>query len=192
MATDSPRRAHGRIVDHLSGTEESLPVDLPIELGAALDEACAGVDQRALTASVNQLISRYRNPRPASTPVLGGPVDTIAYAAYRMPATWAAVRTALGRLIELAPEFQPRTLLDAGGGTGAAGWAATGLFPSLVEATVLDQVDEALRLGRKLAQHAERAALRSAQWKQGTFAGLPDLGGADLVTVSYVLSESPR
>ncbi|MCC3328365.1 small ribosomal subunit Rsm22 family protein [Nocardia abscessus] len=164
-------------------------MELPAELVEALDRACAGVPQRQLADSVDRLISRYRDPHPASAPILASTADVTAYAAYRMPATWAAVRTALERFAEQAPGFRPETLLDVGGGTGAALWAATELFPSLAEATVLDQVDEALQLGRRLADGAEAAALRSAVWRRTSFAEREVFGGADLVTISYVLSE---
>ncbi|MGK8502889.1 small ribosomal subunit Rsm22 family protein [Nocardia asiatica] len=164
-------------------------MELPVELVEALDRACAGVPQRQLAASVDRLISRYRDPRPAETPILASTADVTAYAAYRMPATWAAVRSALERFAEQAPAFRPKTLLDVGGGTGAALWAATEMFPSLAEATVLDQVDEALRLGRRLADGATAAAMRSAVWRRTSFAEQEVFGGADLVTISYVLSE---
>ncbi|MGQ4619062.1 small ribosomal subunit Rsm22 family protein [Nocardia sp. R7R-8] len=164
-------------------------MELPVELVEALDRACAGVPQRQLATSVDRLISRYRDPRPAATPILASTADVTAYAAYRMPATWAAVRSALERFAEQAPGFQPTTMLDVGGGTGAALWAAAGLFPSLAEVTVLDQVDEALRLGRGLAAGATAAALRSAVWRRTSFAAREAFGPADLVTISYVLSE---
>lgn len=163
--------------------------DFLAELGTALDKACATVPHRELAASVDRLISRYRDPHPASAPILASATDTIAYAAYRMPATLAAVRSVLAQLVTLNPDFQPGTLLDLGGGTGAAVWAAAELFPSLASATVFDQATEALRLGGKLAVPTEAAALRSAQWKRGTFSDLGNLGVADLVTISYVLSE---
>lgn len=164
-------------------------MDLPVELVEALDRACAGVPQRQLAGSVDRLISRYRDPQPAPTPILGSTADVAAYAAYRMPATWAAVRCALGQFIERAPEFRPTTLLDVGGGTGASLWAATELFPTLTEAAVLDQVDDALRLGAQLAEHATSATMRSATWRQTALMDGSALGGADLVTISYVLSE---
>ncbi|MEV6258485.1 small ribosomal subunit Rsm22 family protein [Nocardia sp. NPDC051929] len=164
-------------------------MELPVELVEALDRACAGVPQRQLATSVDRLISRYRDPRPAAAPILASTADVTAYAAYRMPATWAAVHSALDRFAEQAPGFRPETLLDVGGGTGAALWAASELFPSLAEATVLDQVDEALLLGRKLAADATSAAVRSAVWRRTSFAAQEAFGGADLVTISYVLSE---
>lgn len=164
-------------------------VDLPAELGTALDEACAAVPPRELAASVDRLIARYRNPRPAGAPILAAKLETTAYAAYRMPATWAAVRTALARGAELDPGFRPASLLDLGGGTGAAAWAAAAVHPSLAEATVFDQVPEALALGRELAARADAAVLRTVQWQCGIFAELGDVGKADLVTIAYVLSE---
>ena len=163
--------------------------DFLAELGTALDKACAAVPHRELAASVDRLISRYRDPHPASAPILASATDTIAYAAYRMPATLAAVRSVLTQLIALNPGFRPETLLDLGGGTGSAVWAAAELFPSLASVTVFDQAVEALRLGRELAEHTEAAAFRSVQWKRGAFSDLGDLGAADLVTISYVLSE---
>jgi ribosomal protein RSM22 (predicted rRNA methylase) len=162
---------------------------LPVELGGALDRACAELSQRELGAAVDKLIARYRDPRPATSPILGSPAAVAAYAAYRMPATWVAVRHALSAFAERAPGFRPETLLDVGGGTGAALWAAAGLFPSLTGATVLDQVDEALQFGRALAAGSGLAAVREAQWRHAAFAPEEPLGDADLVTVSYVLSE---
>jgi ribosomal protein RSM22 (predicted rRNA methylase) len=58
---------------------------------------------------------------------------------------------------------------------------------SLKDVVVLDQVAEALELGQRLARDAFSGALRHADWRQVRFpAEIPE---ADLVTVSYVLSE---
>src|SRR6185369_6052327 len=107
------------------------------------------------------------------------------YAAYRMPATFAAVRAALRAA---APGLgSPGTLLDLGGGTGAAVWAAAATLPSLAAATVLDRSREALALGRALAGRAPAPLVRDATWTQGSLgAGPPP---ADLVTLAYVLGE---
>jgi ribosomal protein RSM22 (predicted rRNA methylase) len=162
-------------------------MDLPADLAAALDDAAADLSLRELEASVERLIARYRTPGRAARPILGGRVDAVAYAAYRMPATWGAVRAALAAVAERVPEFEPRTLVDVGGGSGAAAWAASGVFASLKDVVVLDQVGDALELGRRLAGNAFSGALRHAEWRQVRFpAEIPE---ADLVTVSYVLSE---
>lgn len=162
-------------------------MDLPTDLAAALDAATADLPLRELEASVERLIARYRTPGRADRPILGGHVDAAAYAAYRMPATWGAVHAALAAA-ERVPGLAPQSLVDVGGGTGAAAWAAAGVFGgSLKDVTVLDRVPEALEVGRRLARDAFSGALRHAEWRQVRFPA--EVPSADLVTVSYVLSE---
>ena len=61
--------------------------------------------------------------------------------------------------------------------------------------SVLDQVPEALDLGQRLAKASGVSALARTVWQEGRVGswnvsvGSPSAGGADLVTVSYVLSE---
>ncbi|WP_280189269.1 MULTISPECIES: small ribosomal subunit Rsm22 family protein [Nocardia] len=145
-----------------------------------------GQSRRQLHLVLSGLAMFSSSPNKTS-PNSGGVIA--GYAAYRMPATWAAVRNALERFAERAPGFRPVTLLDVGGGTGAALWAAAELFPSLAEATVFDQVDEALQLGRRLATSANVAAINSAVWRRTSFSEREVFSEADLVTISYVLSE---
>jgi ribosomal protein RSM22 (predicted rRNA methylase) len=164
-------------------------VDLPNDLTDALDTACADLPLRELSASVDRLIARYRKPGRADQPILVSAVDAAAYAAYRMPATWGAVRTALEHFALRAPGFAPTSLVDVGGGTGAAAWAAADVFPSLTDVAVYDQVGEALELGRRLAASADSAAMRDADWRRMRFQEKAEIPTADLVTVSYVLSE---
>lgn len=158
------------------------------DLRGALDGALAGTDQAATASAVERLITRYRAGGVADQPILASAGDVTAYAAYRMPATFGAVRAALAQLTAARPDLRPASLLDLGGGTGAAAWAACDVFPDLGEVTVVDQVAEALELGRALAESAEHRALRSATWLTGRLDRTP-LPHADLVTVSYVLSE---
>jgi ribosomal protein RSM22 (predicted rRNA methylase) len=131
-------------------------------------------------------VARYRAVAAASAPILASRVHVVAYAAYRMPATTAAMRRVLG--VVAGSGFTPETMLDLGGGTGAAAWAAADAFPTLREITVLDQVADALALGRSLASDAPSEVLRAARFERGLIDALPG-AAADLVTVSYVLSE---
>ena len=159
--------------------------ELPDELRAALATRLAAEPVDRMRSAVARLIDAYRSARPATTPILAGPAEIAAYAAYRMPATYAAVRAAIGALPPTLPA--PTSLTDVGGGTGAAAWAVADAFRSIERITVLDQVESALTLGATLAATAPAPALRSATWRRSS---LPiDLPSADLVTVSYVLGE---
>ncbi|HET9633910.1 MAG TPA: small ribosomal subunit Rsm22 family protein [Terrabacter sp.] len=156
------------------------------ELRAALGDVVRTVDERELARATEALVARYRSVGPASAPILASEVHVAAYAAYRMPATHAALSRVLGAVADRG--VQPRSLLDLGGGTGAAAWAAAGAFPSLESITVLDQVEAALTLGRRLVADAPSPALAAASFGRARAGAWPE-EQADLVTVSYVLSE---
>jgi ribosomal protein RSM22 (predicted rRNA methylase) len=161
-------------------------VDLPGELRDALDAVLADASGPGVSGAVGRLIERYRSGGPASEPILADRLDVLGYAAYRLPATYVAVRAALEQVVLADPGLRPGTLLDLGGGSGAAAWAAVEAFPGLTGVTVLDQVQPALTLGQRLA--ARHPVLRGATWRAERLleAELPEV---DLVTISYVLGE---
>lgn len=164
--------------------------NLPDDLRHALDSALDGVPVQKLAPSVQRLIDAYRMPRAPSAPILRCDGDVVAYAAYRMPATYAAVRKALGYLAEAAPAFRPTTQLDLGAGTGAAVWAAAATWPSLTSVTAVDQEPGMVTLGRRLAVDAAFPAVRSAHWNTARI-GTCAFPEAELITISYVLGELP-
>ena len=112
---------------------------------------------RRATAS---LIDAYRSGAPPTAQVLRDPTTAAAYAAYRMPATHAAVARALRHATDLAPGLEVRTVVDVGGGTGAATWAVAEAFPALERATVLDGSTDALALGARIGRHGPPAVAR--------------------------------
>jgi ribosomal protein RSM22 (predicted rRNA methylase) len=160
-----------------------MATELPASLRMGIDSETGRVPEQGMARSVERLIEAYRSGQAATAPILSTETDVAAYAAYRMPATFSAVRGAFSQLLAAAPKLMPETQLDIGGGSGAAAWAALDAFPSLREATVLDQVGPALDLGRRLA---DRGGLPVTwrQWQAGS-----SLPSADLVTISYVLGE---
>lgn len=153
---------------------------LASDLRSALDDELAGRPRAALAAATARLSERYRAGGAATTPILADETDVAAYAAYRMPATYAACERALS-LAAACTDLEIDSVVDLGGGTGAAAWAAHAVFePSSLR--VLEQVDAAARIGGRLADGHLDA--RFERWSLG--APVPR---ADLVSVSYVLSE---
>ncbi|UQX00941.1 small ribosomal subunit Rsm22 family protein [Streptomyces sp. RerS4] len=158
-------------------------------LRSALARLLDGLPQRQATAAVERLIANYRGQTPTDAPVLRDRSDVAAYAAYRMPATFEAVRSALDGLAEAAPQWAPASHVDVGGGTGSATWAVDATWDGPRETTVLDWAEPALQLGKELAQASPSPVLRAAEWRRAVIGSGLTLPDADLVTVSYVLGE---
>ncbi|MFI2435713.1 small ribosomal subunit Rsm22 family protein [Streptomyces sp. NPDC018693] len=165
----------------------NVPVSPAETLRAALDQLLDGLPPRQAAQAVERLIANYRGTTPTDAPILRDRADVAAYAAYRMPATFEAVRSALEALAQAAPGWAPDSHLDVGGGTGAATWAVAATWDAERPVTVLDWAEPALALGRELA--AGQPALRDVRWQRARIGGSPALPETDLVTVSYVLNE---
>ncbi|HWU11585.1 MAG TPA: small ribosomal subunit Rsm22 family protein [Streptomyces sp.] len=157
-------------------------------LRAALAALLDGLPPRQAAQAVDRLIASYRGTTPTDAPILRDRSDVAAYAAYRMPATFEAVRSCLAALRDAAPDWAPATHTDIGGGTGAASWAVAGAWDG-PRTTVLDWSEPALALGRELAGASGIPALRAATWERARIGASPAPAPTDLVTVSYVLKE---
>ncbi|MFI8516697.1 small ribosomal subunit Rsm22 family protein [Streptomyces sp. NPDC085481] len=153
-------------------------------LRAALAALLDGLPPRQAAQAVERLIANYRGATPTDAPVLRDRSDVAAYAAYRMPATFEAVRSALYALADAAPDWVPATHTDVGGGTGAASWAVAEAWEGAARTTVLDWAEPALELGEELAR-----GVFEADWRRERIGGALRLPDSDLVTVSYVLNE---
>ncbi len=154
--------------------------DLTKALALLLD----GVSRKELAAAAQKMSAAYRGG--ATSQAIVTPLQAIAYAVARMPATHAACAAVFARLAEAMPALAPSSLLDIGAGTGAASWAAVGQWPG-ISATMLDHNPALRALARKLA---DAGPLAGAEILSG------DLGvekpKADLVVASYVLAELPE
>ncbi|MFB6642426.1 small ribosomal subunit Rsm22 family protein [Streptomyces chartreusis] len=156
---------------------------LRIALAALLDD----LPPRRAAQAVERLIANYRGATPTDAPILRDRADVAAYAAYRMPATFEAVHSALEAFARTVPDWTPATHTDVGGGTGAATWAVSTTWPGERGVTVLDWAEPALAIGREIA--AADPTLDKARWQRTRIDSTLTLDPTDLVTVSYVLNE---
>ncbi len=181
------------------GDMSSAPPGRPTDPRAAVAEM-ATVLRRAiarvvplepgLAAAAEELSSSYRTGGAVASgqaPVRD-PRTAAAYAATRMPATFAAAGRALVEAAASLPAFAPRRLLDVGAGTGAAAWAAVAVWPSIDDLVSIDREPAAIELGRRLAAASGVGSLAAADWRTATLTKA-DFGEADLVTAAYVLGE---
>ncbi|KQX82245.1 MULTISPECIES: small ribosomal subunit Rsm22 family protein [unclassified Streptomyces] len=165
----------------------NVSVSVSETLRGALTDLLDGLPPKQAGQAVERLIANYRGATPTDAPILRDRADVVAYAAYRMPATFEAVRSALEAFADAVPHWSPTGHVDVGGGTGAATWAVSSTWDGTRPVTVLDWAEPALALGSEIA--AANPALRGARWQRARIGAALALDPTDLVTVSYVLNE---
>lgn len=155
---------------------------------AALDELLAGQSTAELLPGVERLRTAYRSQQVPEQPIVRSAADAAAYAAYRMPATYAAVRACLEQGITRL--YEPLgTVVDLGAGTGAASWAVADVL-SPTGFTLLEQSPAATDLGSRLAEASASTALRGAQWRSWrATADRAEVPTADLAVAAYLFAE---
>jgi ribosomal protein RSM22 (predicted rRNA methylase) len=116
-------------------------------------------------------------------------MDVLAYGAYRLPATYAAVAAALAYIKDVMPDWQPRSVLDVGAGPGTASWAAGESWPSIEDVEVIERDERMIAFGEKLMAQAEGSALSGARWHKTDLIDVNAEEPRDLVIVSYALNE---
>jgi ribosomal protein RSM22 (predicted rRNA methylase) len=159
---------------------------LPASLRTALDARLEGLSRTALAERAAAISLRYRAGQNSAAAICDA-TDALAYAVARMPATYAAVAAALGRLAERWPEFSPSRLADLGAGPGTATYAAREAWPSISD---VEQIEA----------HAHFRSFSQALAAESGFGGITvtpaDLAAAviapaDLAIAAYVLVELP-
>ena len=200
-----PSQLREAIEQELAGGVPSAPVSGVLgRNGARLQAASARLSERYRQAEGGPHLPSVGKCGIAGSEAMSDDLDRAAYLAVRMPATFAAVSSALRWTREALPQedLQIRSMLDLGSGPGTALWAAAQLFPTLVSATAVERDPRLIEIGRRLADRSPHAAVREATWLCGDLtaqlplpqraktglAGDPD-GSWDLVVCAYALNE---
>lgn len=160
---------------------------LPDGLRKALDARLEGISRTALAERAAAISLRYRTGQ-GSAAAIRDATDALAYAVARMPATYAAVAAALGRLAERWPDFTPSTLVDLGAGPGTATYAAFQTWPSLSAIQQIEGNAQFRSFSETLAADAGIGGIAFTP-ADVTAAAIPE---ADLAISAYVLVEIPE
>jgi len=132
-----------------------------------IDDLVAGIDRAALSRAAGDVSSRYRREQAAPLQ-LKNDVEALAYAAARMPATFAAVDHVLAQL-----DAHPQSVFDFGAGPGTGALVARHYWPD-ADVTLLEPNASMRGVAQKLVGNA-------------TFADAPQR--SDIVMAAYVLNE---
>ncbi len=166
---------------------------LPPLLTGAVEAELAEHDPSALAHAARVLSERYLADHPAGAPIVSDRLRAAAYLLTRLPATFAAARSALDELAVALPGWAPERLVDLGAGTGAASWAALDALESIRSVHLVDYADSALALaGRMLAEAPVRVTAARRRLGGAGAAGAelaPGQRPADLAVSAYVLGE---
>ncbi len=166
---------------------------LPRGLSAAIEKRLEGQSRKKLAERATHLSEAYRAGQSSGKAVVNES-DLGAYLAVRMPATYAAIHSALSRTLDQIEGFTPLSVLDIGCGPGTAAHAALDLIPGLEHLTLIDSHPAFLTLARDLGRETGHPLFASAQTvhaditrsvRSNTQAEI--IG--DLVVAGYVLAE---
>ena len=164
-------------------------MSMPPHVRSALETLLEGVSRKDLAARAALLTDTYRSAGPSAAAV-AGPLDALAYAVARMPATYAATLEALRRAVQQSPDLQPRSVLDLGSGPGTASLAALEMWPAITHVTMLEGLAAFRDLAAKFLRVGETPAPAQAEIVAGDLrTGGNDWAEADLVVAAYVLVE---
>lgn len=160
-------------------------MEFPALLRSRIEQLLESEDIRGLAKAAAELSERYRDEGANGKRSASGRRDILAYAAVRMPATFAAV----SRALELSLECfggEINSVLDVGAGTGAGAFAAS-LLTGCSETVCLEREPSMIELGQDLF----RCMGILSEWiRRDITEGIPER--ADLVICSYCLNELPE
>lgn len=159
---------------------------LPFSLQAAIETRMESMNLHQLTEAREELSIRYRNP--SASGLITTEAHRQAYVFSRMPATYAAVHSAL-QAIKERENLTVKSLLDLGAGPGTAMWAVCGNFPSLEKATLIERDSALAAIGKSLAAGSDDQAVRAANWIEADLEQINELPSHDLVILSYSIGE---
>ena len=169
-------------------------MELPNYLKNASEKLIEGMNINAMSQSARELSRRYMEESGQGKSLLNRDEEAAVYSLMRMPATFSAVSFALEKVCEMS-DFVPRSLLDAGAGTGGATFAANELF-ALDSITCLEREPAMENIGKKLFSFGEDKAIREARYIRADLVEEATKANdnskkyvSDLVISSYVLNE---
>jgi ribosomal protein RSM22 (predicted rRNA methylase) len=164
-------------------------MSLPTELSNALRRNLETFASGKLALAAQELSANYRATGLSRARTSLSPEFCAAYAATRMPATYAVVANVLAELQARMPDLHVQSATDLGAGPGTSGWALATQFDELASVSFIERERGFLELGQKLSRDCTSLALAQAKWLNHDLEGLNQLPESNLIIASYSLGE---
>lgn len=160
-------------------------MELPIELRNIIDTKLENTNIKDIQKDAENISLKYRHESGTGKKLVTKEMEALAYSVVRMPATFAAVYTAIKNTFDIY-DTSLTSLLDVGAGTGAGTWAACE-FLNFKKITCLEREDVMMNLGKSLMSESDN--LKNAEWRKFDLVTDEITEKSDLVICSYVLNE---
>ncbi len=172
-------------------------MQLPSDLYQAIERVTDMQNNKTKPETAKKISDRYRNEQRISQQSLVHTKEEVAaYVGARMPATYAAICSALNQIKKRLPDFSPSSLLDAGAGPGTAWWGATNIWEEIKTAYLIERVPGMIQIGKDLLGYTEdiqyiqqHANDKNIQWIEADITSSWIANESDLVIASYVINE---
>lgn len=164
-------------------------MSLPSELTEALSELLEkDVSFKVIDSNAKNISKKYRENNNSGERLVTTNNEAISYALSRMPATYEAVQDCLDKIFQ-NNQFDIRTTIDVGAGTGAATWALHD-YCEPQKSTCLEREDEMIKIGKKLMSNSSISS--DVTWEKYDVLKDKIDGTYDFVVVSYMINELPK
>lgn len=162
-------------------------MNIPEKLKNAIEELLSKNKNNEIIENAQIISSRYRNNDGKGKRLLTKQNEAISYAISRMPATYAAVYSAVRQTIDNYDE-NLHTLFDIGAGTGTATWAVNELA-EITDVKCFERENNMINIGKQLMSNTE---LSKVKWEQFDILQDNITEKADIVVTSYMINELPE
>lgn len=152
-----------------------------------IEERLYGIRPGDLAAVSAKISNNYHSSNKTSQRLISDELQALVYAAVRMPATYAAVRSALEKSL-MYNDINIDTVIDVGAGTGAASLAAADMF-ALGHLSLIEREDCMRKCGMEIFSAMQSEIMVKAQWYDEDILNDNADRHADLVMSSYMINE---
>lgn len=165
-------------------------MELPQQLRTAINNELEELSSKEFVNISIRLSDRYCHRSALSEETfIQSNDDVMAYTAFRMPATFGAVYSSLKQVKELFSDWNPQNMLDVGAGPGTGMWAASEIWTTLKDITLVERDEQMIALGKRLSKYSSLTSLHNANWINQDITENFTVSPCDLVIASYVLNE---
>lgn len=152
-----------------------------------IEERLYGIRPGDLAAVSAKISNNYHSSNKTSQRLISDELQALVYAAVRMPATYAAVRSALEKSL-MYNDINIDTVIDVGAGTGAASLAAADMF-ALGHLSLIEREGCMRKCGMEIFSAMQSEITVKAQWYDEDILNDNADRHADLVMSSYMINE---